>query len=84
MTAKKLTLMSPEGSPIVGALCEDGSICPLSVFYDLSGPAPVIDTIYEETPASNLRKEGGESVLVDKNGKEWPESLVIDQAIFGK
>ena len=82
MTIKKLTLMSPEGSPIVGALCEDASICPLSVFYDSS--RSIIDLIYEKAPTSNLRKVDGKIILVDKNDKEWPECIVIDQALFGK
>jgi hypothetical protein len=69
MTAQKIKLISPENEDIVGLLLEDGSTCPVVLMYDKD--LLVQDIILQEIVPSPPKKISGQSVYVDKNGKQW-------------
>lgn len=79
MNAGKITLKSPEKTKIIGVLCEDKSICSVSVtYYD-----EILDIQLDSNLSSPVVKINGEFIFVDENHKEWYQSSVIDKEIFG-
>ena len=80
MTAKSIKLLSPDNSPIVGALLEDGSICNASMTYNLA--TLVVDIIFDHNGESNFLQENGELIYLDGNGRKWGASAVVDYSIL--
>lgn len=80
MAVKTIILISPENTPIVGALLEDGSTCKVIVTYDTV--TTNIDTQIDHSGISSFSKNGEEINCIDSSGHQWPISTVIDHSVF--
>ena len=80
MAIKNITLISPDNTPIVGALLEDGSICKVTVTYNTT--TAHIDTLLDHDGAKIISHKDGEIVCIDSSNKSWSISTVIDHSLF--
>lgn len=80
MTIKNITLISPDNTPIAGALLEDGSICKVTVTYNTT--TAHIDTLLDHDETKIISQKDGEILCVDSNNKSWSISTVIDHSLF--
>jgi len=80
MTAKPIKLLSPDNTPVVGVLLEDGSICNVSLTYDTT--TAVIAIVLDHKGKSEFSKIDGEDIYIDENGRKWAKSAVVDHSIF--
>jgi len=80
MTAKSIKPLSPDNTPIVGVLLENGSTCNASMTYDLATFA--IDIVLDHNGESSFLQEDGELIYLDENGSRWSASVVVDHSLF--
>lgn len=69
MPPRKLKLIAPNSTPIIGIKLADGSISEFECTYDDDSR-----TFLYLLPTGNtakVLKEGGTNILVDSNGNEW-------------
>lgn len=82
MTGKSIKLVSPDNTPIVGALLDDGSTCSASMTYD--SITSVVDIVFDHNGESKLSETNGEIVYVDEKGSRWLASAVVDHSLFNR
>lgn len=80
MSAKSIELISPDNTPIVGALLEDGSICNVSLTYNEA--TALIDIVLEHNGESPFLRIDDDDIYIDENGRKWPASTVVDHSLF--
>ena len=80
MTLKLIKLISPDNTPIVGAVLEDGSTCNVSMTYDSA--TFVTDIVLDHKGESKFSQENGEIVYIDENGSRRGASAVEDSSLF--
>lgn len=84
MSGKEITLKSPDGREIAGALTKSGGICEIKCHYSFSKREHTFIYIVPEGMMPTLEKAGGSLVFVDSAGKRWSESDVEYVSAKGK
>ena len=68
---QEVELIAPTGTPIVGRLMADGTICPLTATYSQRGET--LSTKFGPSQSVAVLRQG-EMVFVDAEGNEWGQA----------